>query len=139
VNRIHQLLRSRFLRFAFVGSLGFFVNEAALYLCLHLGHLNKDQAWLPAFLVAVTFTWWGNRSLTFRDCAAKKGLIAEWAAFLVANSIGALVNAAVYFALVHLATPPLNNPLLALAAGTIVGMLFNFMASRHFVFRKNSA
>ena len=139
MSRIHHFLQSRFLRFALVGSLGFFVNESALYLCLRLVHLNKDQAWLPAFLVAVTFTWWGNRSFTFPDYAAEKGLLAEWAAFLVANSIGALVNAAVYFALIHLAAEPLNNPLLALAAGTIVGMLFNFVASRRFVFRKKSA
>ena len=139
MNSIDQIFRSKFLRFALVGSLGFAVNEAALYVCLGLGHLNKDQGWLPAFLVAVTFTWWGNRTITFRESAADRGLLAEWAAFLAANSIGALANALVYFTLIHFAPPPISYPLIALAAGTLTGMAFNFVASQRFVFRKKSA
>jgi putative flippase GtrA len=136
---MERLFRSKFLRFALIGTLGFLVNEAALYLCLRLSHLNKDQGWFPAFLVAVTFTWWGNRTITFHEHAADKGLLGEWAAFVLANSVGALANAAVYFSLVHFAPPPVSNPQLALAAGALTGMLFNFAASQRYVFRKNSA
>jgi putative flippase GtrA len=136
---VERVFRSKFLRFALIGSLGFLVNEAALYLLLRLGHLNKDQGFFPAFLVAVTFTWWGNRTITFREHAADKGLLGEWAAFLVANSFGLLANAAVYFSLVHFAPSPASNPQIALAAGTLTGMLFNFASSQRFVFRKNSA
>jgi len=137
VRYFDRFTQSKFLRFALIGTFGFLVNEAALFGCLRLG-LNKDQSWFPAFLVAVTFTWWGNRTLTFRDRAAQNGLLAEWATFLAANSIGNLANLGVYFTLVHLAPYPLSDPLAALAAGALSGMVFNFAASQRFVFRKKS-
>jgi putative flippase GtrA len=135
---VERLLRSRFLRFALVGGAGFVVNEAALAAALRLGHLDKYSGWLCAFLVAVTFTWWGNRTLTFRDIAARKGLLGEWAAFLVANSLGAVANFGVYSALVTFAAKPFGDPFVAVAAGTLVGLMFNFAASQRFVFRDQS-
>src|SRR3984957_4792689 len=123
--RVHEI---RFLRFAFVGTCGFLVNWGALYLALHFAHLDKYSGWFAAFLVAVTFTWWGNRTLTFRESAAREGLAREWATFVVANSLGALANFAVYSGLVTFAAPPLGYPLVAIAAGTLVGLLFNFVA-----------
>lgn len=132
-----QLLRSRFLRFAAVGGAGFVVNEAVLHLALVLG-ADRYTGWLASFAVAVTFTWWGNRTLTFRDHAAETGLLREWATFVVANSLGALANFATYSLLVNFVAAPLGDPHLALAAGTIVGLVFNFTASRRFVFRRRS-
>ena len=135
---VSRILRSRFLRFALVGGTGFFVNEAALYCALALAHLDKYSGWFVAFVVAVTFTWWGNRTLTFRDRAARKGLLAEWGAFVIANSLGAAANFAVYFALVTYAGRPAGNPLVAVAAGTLVGLVFNFVTSQRFVFRDSA-
>ena len=91
---------SAFLRFALVGGAGFFVNEAALWVAIHLLHLGKDLAWFFAFLPSVTFTWWGNRTLTFREHASDN-LLAEWARFVATNSVGAAVNLATYEALTH--------------------------------------
>lgn len=132
VRRVHEI---RFLRFAAVGTAGFVVNWIALYLALHLAHLDKYSAWFAAFFVGVTFTWWGNRTLTFADRAASQGLVREWLTFFVANSLGALANFAVYFVLVTFAGPPVDNPLVAIVAGTLVGLVFNFTVSARFVFR----
>jgi putative flippase GtrA len=139
VNLLERLIQSRFLRFGLVGGAGFVVNWIALAVALRFAHLDKYSGWLAAFLVAVTFTWWGNRTLTFRDMAAKTGLLTEWGTFVVANSLGAVANFAVYSALVTFAAPPIGNPLVAIAAGTLVGLVFNFTASRRFVFRDRSA
>ena len=130
-----RLYGSRFLRFATVGSAGFVVNWLALAAALRFAHLDKYSGWFAAFLVAVTFTWWGNRTFTFRDSAARQGLVGEWATFLVANSLGAMANFAVYSGLVTFVAPPLGYPLVAVAVGTLVGLVFNFVASRRFVFR----
>jgi putative flippase GtrA len=130
--RIHEI---RFLRFAFIGTCGFLVNELALYLTIFITGVNKYVAWFPAFAVAVTFTWWGNRTLTFRDRAASRGLLREWFVFLVGNSLGAAANFFVYFVLLRFAPPPFANPLLALVAGTLVGLVFNFTVSSRFIFR----
>jgi putative flippase GtrA len=128
---------SRFLRFAIVGAAGFVVNEAALYVALNLIGLGKYAAGIFAFLCAVTFTWWGNRVLTFREQAASgaSAIFLEWAKFVLANGIGFAVNYGVYAACITFAPAPLNNPYLALAFGTIAGLVFNFTLSKRLVFR----
>ena len=125
---------SAFLRFALVGAAGFVVNEAALWIALHILHLGKDAAWFFAFVPAVTFTWWGNRSFTFREQASTgaRAMLHEWVRFVATNSFGALINLVVYELLIHLTTA---SPLLALACGVLAGMVFNFTLSKRFVFR----
>lgn len=122
---------SAFLRFAAVGAAGFVVNEAALYAAIHGLHLGRDAAWFFAFVPAVTFTWWGNRTLTFRERASDAWL-KEWARFVATNSLGALVNLAVYETLIHLTK---LDAMLALAAGVLAGLVFNFTLSKRLVFR----
>jgi len=132
---LERLLRSRFLRFGLVGGAGFVVNEAALFVVIALVHLSPKLAQIPAFFVAVTFTWWGNRVLTFREHAAQTSLIREWGKFVAANGLGALVNYALYLSLLSFAPYPANIPYVALAAGTLLGLVFNFTLSKRFVFR----
>jgi putative flippase GtrA len=132
VKRIHEI---RFLRFALVGTGGFVVTWLTLFLVTHFLGLDKYSAWFPAFLVGVTFTWWGNRTLTFADRAATTGLAREWFVFFVGNSFGAAANFSVYSLLVTFAPSPLGNPLLAIVAGTLVGLIFNFTVSARYVFR----
>ena len=130
-----RLLQARFLRFGLVGGAGFVVNEAALFVVIALVHLGPKLAQIPAFFVAVTFTWWGNRVLTFREHAAQTSLFREWGKFVAANGLGAVVNYAVYVSLLSFAPYPANIPYVALAAGTLVGLVFNFTLSKRFVFR----
>ena len=132
------LFQSRFLRFALVGVGGFVVDSVVLGAMLHLLHLDPYSGQLIAFLVAATFTWWANRNLTFADRAAAgtKSIAAEWIAFLAANALGGLANYAVYASLVALAPQPFNNPYLAVGAGSIAGLMFNFTMSSRLVFRE---
>ena len=134
VKRLHQV---RFLQFALIGTAGFLVNECVLFVALHLG-LNKYQAWFPAFAVAVTFTWWGNRSLTFRGRAATRNIFLEWLTFVLTNGLGALANFGTYYLLVKYAPSPIGDPLLANVVGTLVGLVFNFTVSSRVVFRHRS-
>lgn len=133
-----RLLNSRFLRFGVVGTAGFVVNEAALWAMLAAIGLDRYTAQIPAFFVAVTFTWWGNRALTFRDQAAQSSLVREWAKFVMANGLGAIANYALYVGLIRFAPNPLDIPYVALAAGTLLGLVFNFTMSKRFVFRRSS-
>jgi putative flippase GtrA len=132
-----KLEQSRFLRFAVVGTAGFAVNEAALWAALNLIHLGKYGAGLFSFLCAVTFTWWGNRLLTFREQAASgaRAMAVEWAKFVGANALGFAVNYAIYAACLAFAPAPLDSPYAALALGTVVGLVFNFALSQRLVFR----
>jgi putative flippase GtrA len=130
-----RIAASRFLRFALVGTGGFLVDECVLWLATHALRLDPYSGRAVSVLCAVTFTWWGNRTLTFRDRAARSGLLREWAKFVAANALGAAVNYGTYAALLAFAPHPLNNPFLALAAGAIAGLFFNFLLSHAFVFR----
>jgi putative flippase GtrA len=113
------------------------VNEAALWTGLHLLRLYAYLGGVFSFFVAVTFTWWGNRTLTFAAHAARGGgsIAKEWLAFVTANGIGFLVNYSVYAILVAIGPKPLDSPFVALIFGTLAGLVFNFILSSRFVFR----
>ncbi len=132
-----HLRESRFLRFLVVGGFGFLVAEASLWLMLHGAGADKYSSWLVSFLCAATFTWWGNRNLTFvdRKASGAQGMLLEWLKFLGANALGGAVNAGVYATLVTYAPRPLDNPFVALACGVLAGLLLNFMMSTVLVFR----
>ena len=136
--RLRALLRSRFLRFGVVGGAGFVVDEAVLTILHYLIGLDRYSARAISIFCAATFTWWGNRNLTFAEHAATGGLGAlgrEWLKFMLANGVGAAVNYGAYTVLVSFAPAPLSNPLLATAIGVGVGLVFNFTLSKRFVFR----
>jgi putative flippase GtrA len=130
-----RIAASRFLRFAIVGTGGFVVDEAVLALTTRLIHLDPYSGRAISFFCAVTFTWWGNRVLTFGDRAAQDGLLAEWAKFFAANALGGAINYGTYAALVAFAPKPLGIPFVALGIGAIAGLFFNFALSHAFVFR----
>jgi putative flippase GtrA len=132
-----RLCASRFVRFGVVGGAGFFVNEAALLAAEKMVHAGAHLSWVLAFIPSVTFTWWGNRRITFADKASVGhiGILAEWGRFVATNSFGALANFAVYAVLIDFAPKPLSIPYLALAIGVLAGMLFNFTLSNKLVFR----
>ncbi len=134
---IATLRASRFARFALVGGAGFVVDESVLFLMQHILGLGPLGARAISIFAAMTFTWWGNRTLTFRDRAAPGGpaIFWEWLRFIAANIVGALVNYGSYAALVHFAPAPLNNPYLATAAGVAAGLVFNFTLSQRLVFK----
>jgi putative flippase GtrA len=137
-HRLRGLLPSPYLRFGLVGGCGFLVDETILTI-VHYGlGVDRYSARAISIFCAATFTWWGNRNLTFAEHAATGGTIAlarEWFKFMLANGVGALVNYSTYTLLVSVAPAPLSNPLLATAAGVGVGLVFNFTLSKRFVFR----
>ena len=49
--------RRQFARFAAVGVIGFVVDSAVLYLCLHVAGLGLYGGRVVSYLVAATTTW----------------------------------------------------------------------------------
>lgn len=132
------LLRHPFVRFAGVGGAGYFVNLAALWLATrHLG-LNNYVGGGFSILVAMVFTWLGNRYFTFASRRARGSMRAvgrEFLAFLGANLVGALVNYLLYAGLLRFAAPPFDDKYIAQALGVLAGLVFNFTLSRTIVFK----
>jgi putative flippase GtrA len=93
---------------------------------------------LVSFLCAVTFTWAANRHLTFRSAAPGRPL-AQWLRFASLNALGGAINLGVYALLVARVASVARQPILGVAAGSVAGLLINFLLSRWFVFRAHLA
>jgi putative flippase GtrA len=121
--------------FGLVGVGGLLVDTALLYFCLRVLGMGFYGGRLLSWLGAATFTWYCNRVFTFRGASPDAGLLRQWGAFLGANSFGGAVNYAVYAVLVATSATVREWPFLAVGAGSVAGLLFNFGLSRRFVFR----
>jgi putative flippase GtrA len=121
-----------FLLFATIGAAAFVVDALVLKLGLAMG-LTPAVGRIVSLFVSMNFTFVVNRAVTFAKFRGRS-LPAQWALYMAANSIGALVNYLVFLALT--AGPLKNHPVLAVAAGSIAGLAFNFTASRLTAFRR---
>lgn len=131
------MIASRFLRFCVVGGFGFAIDVSVFFLLHDLAGVSPYVARAASIATAMTGTWFGNRTLTFREHAASgaRGMFREWLTFAGANTAGNLLNYATFAALIGFAPAPFNYRYFALAAGTAVGLVFNFTLSRRVVFR----
>ncbi len=124
-------LAGQALRFGAVGVVGFAVNAGLV--ALLAGPMGPEWAQVVAFPAAVTTTWSLNRRYTFQPRAG--GAFREWMRYVVANALGWTVNNGLYFTLVLSGAFFHQNPVVAVAAGSLAGMVFNFATSKWIVFR----
>ena len=128
--KINALVR-QFLRFAGVGALTFFVDAGVLTAVLAMAPGRFYLGRVVSYVAAATMGWWLNRRYTFGDGG---GRWRQWLRYLAANLSGGLANYAVYAALIALSPLCRAYPAVAVAAGSLTGLLLNFAASRRFVF-----
>jgi putative flippase GtrA len=140
VTAVSYLARHAFVRFGFIGGLGYIVGVSMLALGSNVLKLEFATANAFAIFVAMCFTWLGNRYFTFRDRRAHglSGMLQEWMKFVGANALGAVINYTVALLLVRFAPAPLRDKYVAQALGVLAGMVFNFTLSSKLVFRKKT-
>lgn len=126
-------MQRQLVRFLFAGGIGFLVDTAVLYLMLGL-NLGYFVGRAISFLCAVWATWQLNRRFTFAS-SRNQSAWAEWLRYLAAMSVGGCVNYAAYSGLVSMLRPAPWLPLLAVAAGSIAGLLVNFATAKWWVFK----
>jgi putative flippase GtrA len=129
-SRITPIAR-QFLRFACVGALTFFVDAGVLTLALAMLPGSFYLGRVVSYLAAASTGWWLNRYFTFGGGGAK---LRQWARYLLTNLGGGLANYAVYAVLVALVPLCRAYPPIAVGAGSLAGLVLNFLASRRFVF-----
>ncbi|WP_206030122.1 GtrA family protein [Roseomonas sp. AR75] len=122
----------QFLKFGVVGTIGFVVDTAVLYAGLALG-LGLYGGRAVSYLAAATTTWALNRAWTFRGQGSGPAL-RQWAVFVAVNLVGFACNYGTYALLVAFVPFVANHPILGVAAGSLAGMVGNFVLSRRFVF-----
>ena len=129
-----QIFPTRFMLFGTVGGAGVLVHMAVLAL-FYPGMMDAFwQAQAIATFAAMTFNFWLNNWLTYRDKRLKKPLavLRGWAVFCAACAVGALANVALATFLEMRGI----NWVLAALAGIVVGAVWNYALSNRFVWGK---
>ncbi|WP_374406052.1 glycosyltransferase family 2 protein [Pelagerythrobacter sp.] len=129
-----RVVPTRFALFGTVGGLGVIVHLAVLALL----YREADTAFIPAqaaaTFAAMTFNFWLNNWLTYRDrrLHGAGALLRGWAGFCVACGVGAVANVAVAGLLKENGL----HWLLAAGAGIVVGAVWNYALSSRFVWKR---
>ena len=125
-----RVIPTRFALFGTVGLIGVVVHMALLYLFLAAGtQFSIGQA--VATFGAMTFNFWLNNFLTYRDrrLTKSKAVFWGWVSFIAACSIGAFANVAVATTLHDRGL----HEVLAALVGIGIGSVWNYALSSRFV------
>jgi dolichol-phosphate mannosyltransferase len=129
-----HLLPIRFMMFMMVGGLGVFVHMAVLTAVYRSLHYSFDQAQAAAAIIAMTFNFFVNNALTYRDRRLKgvRRLLAGLLSFYAVCSLGFLSNVGIAVFLVGREYPWYLSGF----AGILVGAVWNYAASSILTWRK---
>lgn len=126
---------AQFLRFCMVGTIGFVVDAGMLHIMVEVCSGGPYDSRVVSFLVAATATWALNRRFTFRSSKAHRARARQWGLYVTVNAMGGAVNYGVYALCVHGSQLVSSYLFLGVAAGSLAGLLVNFLASKFLVFR----
>lgn len=121
----------QFLLFGIAGTLGFLVDAGVVSALVHGLEWNPYAARAVSFLCAVATTFAFNRSITFAASQKRKGQAGR---YLLAMIGGFVVNVGLYAVLVHGIDLVRAWPAIGVAAGSIAGMVMNYLSARFWVF-----
>ena len=122
--------------FAVVGTIGFVVDVTVLYAVIYSVPIDLYSARIVSFLFAASTTWYLNRHFTFGH-AATEHPFRQWRRFLFGNAVGGVLNFSTYSILIYWLTDIEGMPFFAVAAGSVAGLIFNFIISRYWVFQSH--
>ena len=123
----------QFLLFCVSGGLAFAVDAGLTQAWVSLAGLDPWSARALAFPVAVTCTWLFNRRFTFQPQRALS-LPREWLLYVGTQLGGLSINLATYAVLAALLPLVARWPVLGVAAGSVAGLLVNFLGAKHVAF-----
>ena len=122
--------------FIFAGTIGFLVDCGVLYLIKNALGLYIGR--LVSFLCAAITTWLLNRSITFSDRYSSHTTLRELLIYISIMTFGGAVNYSVYAVLISESLFAKTVPFIAVAVGSIAGMLVNLLSARFIIYRFSS-
>lgn len=132
-------MRRQLLLFGISGTIAFLIDAGVLQLLIDGLGADPYSARLLSFLCAVLFTWQFNRHLTFAEAKqSPRSLWREWLHYLGAQIGGFAFNYGSYALLLLVSATAREWPVLAVAAGSIAGMVVNFLSAKYLVFRQRA-
>lgn len=131
--KFSSLLPRGFPAFVAVGAIGFLVDATILAILVHGYEWGDYTARIVSFLCAVTVTWYLNRKYAFA-AGQTSNRRQEYTRYIAVQGTGMLINFLVYALCIETSALMDAWPVLALAAGSVVALLFNYVGARVFVF-----
>jgi putative flippase GtrA len=125
----------QFILFCVGGVLGFIVDFGVLWFLVSGLAWDRFSARIISFLCAATATWLFNRNFTFGG-TRNHSRFGEWARYILAMSGGFACNFVAYTAMVVAFNLDGSRLGFAVAAGSVAGLGVNYLASRHWIYRK---
>ncbi len=127
-----RVIPVRFAMFSGIGALGAGVHFSALWLFYRLFGYSFLTGTIVATLVAMTFNFFLNNALTYRDARLKgfREMLDGWIGFCLVCSVGAIANVGVA-AFLHDVQQAQWAP--SALAGIVVAAVWNFALSSRFV------
>ena len=116
----------KFFRFCIVGGIGFLVDSGVYYLIAIIFPVLLSR--LLSFSSAVLFTYYFNRSFTFKKQSVMT--IAEFFKYYSAMVLGGAVNIGSFMLSMRLIPTIKDYPILGIAIGSIAGLIVNFIFSK---------
>ena len=120
--------------FATVGVIGFLIDGGVLTLLVETSDAGPYIGRAISFPLAVTATWYLNRHWAFAQRLNFK-MGAEYTRYFGIQIVAALINLSVFTVLIVTYASLGAHPIIPLAIGALVAMLFNFFAAQQLVFR----
>ncbi len=126
-----KIIPTRFALFGTVGTLGVLVHIAVLGLLFRMAGEGFAFSQAIAVLVAMSFNFWLNNWLTYRDqrLTGAGAVVKGWIGFCATCSVGAVANVAVATLLEARGL----NWVFAAMAGILLGSVWNYALSSRFV------
>lgn len=123
----------RLVRFGLIGLNGFIVDLSVYaMLFLTLG-MPPEVARGAAYWTAATCNWFFNRTFTFSD-RRQSAHLTQWTKYLAMCAVSFIPNFATFWILIHWVPVFAAHTVLALIAGVMAGMIFNFVIASRWIF-----
>ncbi len=126
---------ARFVRFSLVGGSGFVVDVLVFMLLSNGLGMDIRLARAIAFWVAASWTWFCNRRFTFSDRPSYGSPLNQWLRYLVASVLAFVPNWGCFTLLVTFLPWMASHPILPMAIGIGVGLVFNFLLTNLVIFK----
>lgn len=121
------------LRFCLVGGLVFLAEALLLALLVRGWGLSPALGRVVSFPLAVSLAWYLNRRFTFRSRSLAR--LRELGNYVLTNLLGLSANLGAYYTCLALLSGIPWYEQAALAAGSLSGLVLNFLSAKWWVFR----
>lgn len=135
-NKIVKLLSIKitqeFLKFGIIGTSALILEVLLISILFKIG-IDLKLTRIVSIPLAILFTWYLNRTITFKSRNPKK--IRQYGKYLFVILLGISINYSVYLYVLGLFKIFNYSYIIALCFGSVSSMFFNFFLSKYVIFK----